>query len=132
MSSPRKIAEEVRRFRELSLLNGVVQPERVNAVLRALVATRKPHELRPLLRGYFAAIRREIAKGEARVQYAGALTDADKAALAASFSQAYGRPVSVVATPNPTLIAGVRVRVGDDAYDASAAGRLARLEQALS
>ena len=132
MSSPRKIAEEVRRLRELSLLNGVVQPDRVSAVLQALVASRKPHELRPLLRVYLGAIRREIAKGEARVQYAGDLSDADKASLAASFSKAYGRPVSVVATPNPTLIAGVRVRVGDDEYDASAAGRLARLEHALS
>lgn len=131
--SPRlKIAEQVRRFRELSLLNGVVQADRVDAVLKALVASRKPHELRPILRAYLGAIRREIAKSEARVQYAGALSDEAKAAMAAAFTRAYGRPVSVLATPNPALIAGVRVRVGDDEYDDSAAGRLARLRQALA
>ncbi len=132
MSHSRKITDQVHRLRDLSLEAGIVSAERVNAVLRALVASRKPHELRPILRGYFAAIRREIAKGEARVQHAGALSEADKASLAASFTKAYGRPVSVVSSPNPALIAGLRVRVGDDEYDSSVAGRLARLEQALT
>lgn len=132
MSSRQKLADEVRRLRDLSLDNGVVSPERVGAVLKALTASRKPHELRPLLRGYLAAMRREVAKGEARVEYAGALTEAAKASLAAHFTKVYGRPVSVTAKPDESLLAGFRARVGDDVYDASVAGHLEKLSRALA
>lgn len=132
MSSRQKLADEVRRLRDLSLDKGVVAQDRVNAVLSALAASRKPHELRPLLRGYLAAIRREVAKGEARVEFAGALPESVQASLAAEFTKSYGRPVTVVANRNDALIAGFRVRVGDDVYDASAAGHLNKLSAALA
>ncbi len=132
MSSRQKLADEVRRLRELSLDHGVVSAERVNAVLKALVASRKPHELRPLLRGYLAAMRREVAKGEARIEYAGSLPESAKSALAAHFSAIYGRTVTVSAKPDESLIAGFRARIGDDVYDASVAGHLAKLESALA
>lgn len=132
MSSRQKLADEVRRLRDLSLENGVVSQERVSAVLKALASSRKPHELRPLLRGYLAAVRRETAKGEARVEFAGALPESVKAGLAAHFTKVYGRPVSVSSSANEALIAGFRVRVGDDVYDASAAGHLGKLAAALA
>lgn len=132
MSSRQKLADEIRRLRDLSLDKGVVSQERVNAVLSALTSSRKPHELRPILRGYLAAIRREVAKGEARVEFAGALPESVKAGLAAEFTKSYGRPVTVVATQNDALIAGFRARVGDDVYDASAAGHLSKLSAALA
>ena len=132
MSSRKKLADEVRRFRDLSLENGVVSPERVNAVLSSLTKSRKPHELRPLLRGYLAAIRREVAKGEARVEFAGALSETVTTALGARFAAVYNRPVTVVAARNDALIAGFRARIGDDVYDASAAGHLAKLSAALA
>jgi F-type H+-transporting ATPase subunit delta len=132
MSSQRKLTDEVRRLRDLSLDHGVVAPDRVTAVLAALSASRKPHELRPLLRGYLAAIRRESAKGEARVEFAGVLPESVSAALAAEFTKSYGRPVTVVTKQNDALIAGFRARVGDDVYDASAAGHLSKLSAALA
>lgn len=132
MSSRQKLADEIRRLRDLSLDKGVVSQERVTAVLSALQASRKPHELRPILRGYLATIRREVAKGEARVEFAGALPESVKAGLAAEFTKTYGRPVTVVATQNDALIAGFRARVGDDVYDASAAGHLSKLSAALA
>ena len=132
MSSRKKLADDVRRFRDLSLENGVVSPERVNAVLSALTKSRKPHELRPLLRGYLSAIRREVAKGEARVEFAGVLPEAVKTALGERLAAVYNRPVTVVASRNDVLIAGFRARIGDDVYDASAAGHLAKLSAALA
>jgi F-type H+-transporting ATPase subunit delta len=44
----------------------------------------------------------------------------------------YDRPVSAVIQQETALIAGVRVRVGDDVYDASVAGRLQRLAENVS
>lgn len=132
MSSRQKLADEVRRLRDLSLENGLVSQERVTAVLSALSSNRKPHELRPILRGYLAAMRREVAKSEARVEFAVEPTASVKAEIAADFTKIYGRPITVVPSRNEALIAGFRARVGDDVYDASAAGHLHKLSAALA
>jgi len=43
----------------------------------------------------------------------------------------YGRSITGVARRNDALIAGVRVRVGDDVYESSVAGQLAALASAV-
>lgn len=122
---------EARKLVALSLDAGVISPERVRAVLDTLAVTRKPAKLRPILKAYYTAIRREIARGEARIEYAGTLAAETPAIIAAHFSKLYGRPITSVAGENDALIAGVRVRVGDDVYDASARGILERLAAKL-
>ena len=42
-------------------------------------------------------------------------------------SSRYHRSVSSVARENPDLIAGIRVSIGDDVFDASVAGHLEKL-----
>ena len=49
------------------------------------------------------------------------------AAIAAAMTRRYGRPVTATARPNPALLAGLRVHVGDDIYESSIAGQLAAL-----
>jgi F-type H+-transporting ATPase subunit delta len=41
--------------------------------------------------------------------------------------QRYQRPIAAAAQSNPGLIAGLRIRVGDDLYESSVAGQLAAL-----
>jgi F-type H+-transporting ATPase subunit delta len=43
------------------------------------------------------------------------------------FTQKYQRPIAASARPDPALIAGLRIRVGDDVYESSVAGQLAAL-----
>jgi F-type H+-transporting ATPase subunit delta len=57
------------------------------------------------------------------------LSDEALKAIEATYSKMYGRPVTAVTKQDTSLIAGVRVRVGDDVYDASVAGRLQRLAE---
>ena len=47
--------------------------------------------------------------------------------IAANLSTRYGRKIAPVAKRNDALLAGVRVRVGDDVYESSVAGQLAAL-----
>jgi len=47
--------------------------------------------------------------------------------IAEAMTRRYQRPVSAVAKPNPSLLAGLRVRVGDDVFENSVAGQLATL-----
>ena len=43
----------------------------------------------------------------------------------------YARPIASVAKRNDSLLAGLRVRVGDDVYESSVAGQLANLAAAV-
>lgn len=130
--SPAAARAEAKRLLALSLEGGAVSTERVGAVLAALAKSRPAHELRPVLRAYLAAVRREVARAEARVEHAGPLSPESLAAIAAALSRGAGRPLRPVARRDDKLLAGLRVRVGDDVLDLTALGRLQRLERSLA
>jgi len=126
------VRAEAKRLLALSLEGGVVSADQVGAVLAALAKSRPAHQLRPLLRAYLANIRRELARGEARIEHAGPLAPADADAIAAHLTKVLARPVRPVARRNDALLGGFRVRVGDDVTDLTASLRLANLAKVLS
>ena len=130
--SAASVRAEAKRLLALSLEGGAVSSDRVGAVLAALAQSRPAHTLRPLLRAYLANIRRELTRGEARIEHAGPLASGEADAIAAHFTKLLGRPVRPVARRNDALLAGFRIRVGDDVTDVSASLRLANLSKSLS
>jgi F-type H+-transporting ATPase subunit delta len=130
--SAASVRAEAKRLLAMSLEGGVVSADLVGAVLAALTKSRASHQLRPLLRAYLANIRRELARGEARIEHSGPLATAEADAIAAHFSKLLGRTVRPVARRNDALLAGFRVRVGDDVTDLTASLRLANLAKSLS
>ena len=130
--SAASVRAEAKRLLAMSLEGGVVSADLVGAVLAALTKSRASHQLRPLLRAYLANVRRELARGEARIEHAGPLAAADADAIAAHFSKVLGRTVRPVASRNDALLGGFRVRVGDDVTDLTASLRLANLAKSLS
>jgi F-type H+-transporting ATPase subunit delta len=126
---PAKIRAYAKQLVQVSLDNGVVSPERVAGVLEYLEKN-PPARLPLVLAAYRKLIAIELAKGEARVEHAGPVAPAALASIAAALSKRYGRPVSATATPNPALLAGLRVRIGDDVFESSVAGQLAALAAA--
>ena len=130
--SAASVRAEAKRLLAMSLEGGVVSADLVGAVLAALTKSRASHQLRPLLRAYLANVRRELARGEARIEHAGPLAAADADAIAAHFSKVLGRTVRPVARRNDALLGGFRVRVGDDVTDLTASLSLANLAKSLS
>lgn len=112
--------------------DGRIDAARVRAILAELPRAFPPTALRPLLEAFYAAVARELRFSEARIEFAGTLPAGTADALAAHFSALYERAVAPVAMENPALLGGVRVQVGDDVYDASLAGTLARLRASLA
>lgn len=112
--------------------DGRIDAARVRAILAELPRAFPGAALRPLLEAFYAAVARELRFSEARIEFAGTLPAGTADALAAHFSALYNRPVAPVATENPALLGGGRVQVGDDVYDASLAGALARLRASLA
>jgi F-type H+-transporting ATPase subunit delta len=131
MATHAKIAQQLaRQLFRMSIVDGALSAERVGGVI-AWVEKQNPANPVMVLKAYHRLVAAEVAKGVAIVEHAGAIDDAVLAAIASSMSGRYGRKVTATARPNPQLLAGIRVHVGDDVYESSIAGQLAALESAV-
>jgi F-type H+-transporting ATPase subunit delta len=131
MASHAKVAQQfARQLFSMSMVDGALSVDRVGGVLE-YVEKHPPANPMMVLKAYQRLVAVEVAKGQAVVEHAGAVNDAMLAAIAASMTKKYGRPVTATAKPNPALIAGLRVHVGDDIYESSIAGQLAALASSV-
>lgn len=124
MASGRKQVQQLaRQLLKMSIVDGAISPERVGGVLEYVEKHRPPHTL-AVLQAYHRLVAIEIARGQAVVEHAGPVAPAVLTRIAAAMTARYQRPVTSVARRNDTLLAGLRVRVGDDVYESSVAGQL--------
>lgn len=130
MVSPKRLQADARHLFRLSLgHDGRLDPARITQILEILEA-HPPSDHTALLRAWLRLVRREFERGIARIEHAGAVPAADVHAIATALGRKSGRPVTATLTPNPHLLAGLRVRLGDDVYDFSASGQLAGIAAA--
>jgi F-type H+-transporting ATPase subunit delta len=129
-SGKKQIQQLARQFFKLSVDNGALSPERVSGVLQYVEKHRPPHAV-AVLKAYERLVAAEIARGQAVVEHAGSIHPGVLDQIAAAMTRRYSRPIVSVARRNDALLAGVRVRVGDDVYESSVAGQLATLAQAV-
>jgi F-type H+-transporting ATPase subunit delta len=126
MSGKKHSQQLARQLFKLSLVNGQLSAERVAGVLGYVEKTKPAREL-AVLRAYQRLVVVELARHLAVVEHAGPVSDATVQQIAALFSKKYGRAITATARPNPSLLAGLRVRIGDDVYENSVAGQLSSL-----
>lgn len=132
MAAGQKQAQQLaRQLFRLSVVNGEVSAERVAGVLEYIEKHRPAHQ-HAVLTAYYRYIAAEIARGQAVVEHAGPVNPTTLASIAASLGRKYGRNITPVAKRNDALLAGLRVRVGDDVYESTVAGQLATLAAAAS
>jgi F-type H+-transporting ATPase subunit delta len=122
----KQINQLARQFFKLSVADGNLSPDRVAGVLQYIEKHRPAHAV-AVLKAYQRLIAAEVARGEAVVEHAGPLGATVLPAIAAALTKKYGRRVTSSAKRNDALLAGLRVRVGDDVYESSVAGQLATL-----
>ncbi|MCC6414940.1 MAG: F0F1 ATP synthase subunit delta [Opitutaceae bacterium] len=127
MAASSKAAQQLaRQLFNLSLVNGAVSAAQVEGVL-AYLEKHPPANPLAVLRAYQRLIARELAKSEAVVEHAGSVNEGILRSLEGAFTQKYKRQVTTKAVHNAELIAGLRLRIGDDIYEASIAGQLEQL-----
>ncbi|MBI5766705.1 MAG: F0F1 ATP synthase subunit delta [Verrucomicrobia bacterium] len=129
-SAKKQIQTLARQLFKLSFDNGALTSDRVAGVLAYVEKTRPAHTT-AVLKAYHRLVAAEFARGQAVVEHAGAVSEATLAGIAASMTKKYARRVTTVARKNDALLAGVRIRVGDDVYESSVAGQLAVLSAAV-
>lgn len=129
MKRDKKITRLAKKLVELSKdANGGITDAKVSEVLAGLNAVKHRHHL-TVLKAYRGYLRRELALQTAVVSTPGELSAAALKEIEAKFTGVYGRSISAITKQDTSLIAGVSVRVGDDVYDSSVAGRLQRLAE---
>jgi F-type H+-transporting ATPase subunit delta len=127
MASKDKVAQQfARQLFAMSMVDGSVSTDRVGGVLEYIEKNPPRHPIL-VLKAYQRLITAEVAKSAALVEHAGAIGNDTLSLIAAAMSKKYGRAVTATAKPNPELLAGLRVHVGDDIYESSVAGQLAAL-----
>jgi F-type H+-transporting ATPase subunit delta len=127
MAAQNKAAQQLaRQLFNLSLVNGTVSAAQVEGVL-AYLEKHPPANPLAVLRAYQRLIARELAKTEVVVEHAGPITDGILRSLEGALAQKYKRQVTTKSVHNAELIAGLRLRIGDDIYEASIAGQLEQL-----
>jgi len=131
MTRDKKVLRFAKKLVELSAEGGVVTEARVSDVLAGLNKATVRHK-GLVLRTYLHYMRRAVAEQTAVVATPGALSSEALTAIESNFTQVYGRPIQATTTKDESLIAGVRIRVGDDVYDASVAGRLKRFAESVN
>ncbi len=113
------------------LLGGAAETELVRRVVVALVAAREVTLLAAINRQFQQMKRQETGVVKVEVRTAVELTPEDEAALGSALEQYLGRRPVLRIVLDPSLIAGVRVRINGRVLDASLKSELAALGKQL-
>jgi F-type H+-transporting ATPase subunit delta len=95
--------------------------------LERILEGRSASDRKAFLKAFQKAATREVQKDTLTVESVNALSPEVLEQIVTTFSEGRVRPLHVVQSTNPELIAGVRVQLGDTVYDASLANNLQSL-----
>ena len=129
-----KINKEIRRLsREMlrsSFTDGRIDQGKIGSLVQKVIDS-KPRHTSEILQNYRRLLRLEIEKRHAKIESATELAPDAAAQIAERLKQKYGPDLTTEFIVDPSLLGGVRVRVGSDVWDGSVRSRLERLQQQL-
>lgn len=126
-----KISKQARRdgksLFNVCKVNGVLDENRVRQTVAAVIA-QKPRGYVAILSHFQRLVKLDIERRTARVENVVQTSPALMESIKANLTKRYGPGLDVQFWVNPSLIGGLRVKVGSDVYDGSVKARLAELE----
>ena len=129
-----KITKEIRQLsREMlraSFTDGQLDRGKIASLVQSLIAKR-PRHFMAVLQNYKRLLRLEIEKRHAKIESATQLSPQAAVDIVARLKKKYGEDLTSEFAVDPTLLGGVRVRVGSDVWDGTLRNRLERLQQQL-
>jgi F-type H+-transporting ATPase subunit delta len=129
-----KINKEIRRLSRAmlraSFTDGQLDPGRISSLVDSLIA-KKPRHYIDVLKNYRRLLRLELEKRQAKIETAGEVDSTAKSELVANLKKKYGGDLTTEFAVDPSLLGGMRIRVGSDVWDGTVRNRLERLQQEL-
>jgi len=111
-------------------VNGLLDENRVRQTVSLLV-TKKPRGYVGILSRMHRLVKLDLELHAARVESATPLAEDVRQDVKSRLAGLYGAGLSIEFSENPSLIGGLRIRVGSDLYDGSVKTRLEKLEQSF-
>lgn len=129
-----KINKEIRQLsREMlraSFADGKLDRGKIGSLTQSLIEKRPRHYV-DILQHYKRLLRLEIEKRHAKIESAIQLAPEAAVNITDRLKKKYGSDLTTEFAVDPTLLGGVRIRVGSDVWDGTVRSRLRRLEQEL-
>jgi F-type H+-transporting ATPase subunit delta len=129
-----KITKEIRRgapehLRERNT-NGQLDRGKIAALIDSL-AEKRPRHYVDILHSYKRLIRLEEEKRRARIESTSQVSPEVSSRITDKLRTRYGDGLTTEFIVDPSLLGGMRIRVGSDVWDGSVRNRLERLKQQL-
>jgi F-type H+-transporting ATPase subunit delta len=130
MKISKTAAANARRLFGLCQTSGRFDESKLRTVISRLVEA-KPRDYRAMLAALHRLTRLELERRKVTVESAVEIDAATRQRVVAGLATQYGADLIVQYQVTPTLLGGLRIRVGNDVFDGSVQGRLQRLADAF-
>jgi F-type H+-transporting ATPase subunit delta len=128
MKTSKQAAHEARQLFRWCVLNGLLDPGRVRQVVQRVVEGKRRGYLTVLSR-FRRLVKLDLDRHTAEVESAVPLPGDLRATVESGLQRIYGPGIDIHFAHRPSLIGGMRVKVGSDVYDGSVQSELAALER---
>jgi F-type H+-transporting ATPase subunit delta len=130
MKINKEIRQVSRAMLRASFTDGQLDRGKIASLAQSLIA-KKPRRYVDILQNYKRLLRLEIEKRHAKIESASELSPQTSSNIVVKLKRKYGDDVTTEFVVDPTLLGGMRVRVGSDVWDGTVRNRLERLRQQL-
>jgi F-type H+-transporting ATPase subunit delta len=129
-----KITKQARReakelFRSC-VVTGLLEENRVRQAVQRVLEL-KPRGYLAILTHFQRLVKLDIERRTARIESATSLSQDLQTQIQTSLARSYGKGLNISFAQNPSLIGGMRIKVGSDVYDGSVQGRLEALQESF-
>jgi F-type H+-transporting ATPase subunit delta len=130
MKTKKQARREAKVLYHACVVNGRLDDDRVREAVRRTIEAKPRGHL--LVLDYFCRlVRLELERRTARVETAEPLAPEQAAAVEMNLRRRYGEDLDLSFLTEPSLLGGMRIRVGSDVLDGSVRGRISELEEHL-
>lgn len=130
MKISKQAKREAKELFRCCLDNGLLDENQARRAVQQVLEL-KPRRYVAILSHFQRLLKLHMERRSARIESAVPLPPDIQAIVQAALGQAYGRGVSISFVENPSLIGGMRIKVGSDVYDGSIQARLAALQESF-
>lgn len=131
MKIPKEARKASRELFRYSLVDGLLDQDRVRKVAKQLGES-KPRYYLDILKDFTNLVRLELERRHAVVESAQELDEAGRQELEGTLRSRYGQDLTVEFKTTPSLLGGLRIKIGSDVFDSSVRERLNQLEAAAA
>ena len=127
MRTARQVRHDAKRLWRLCLVNGSLDEGRARQVVDRVIESGRSGGV-TILSHFLRLLKLDRARHAAQVESAAPLDAGVRATVEEGLLRRYGPMMKTTFVVDPTLIGGMRVKVGSDVYDGSVRGGLETLE----